>query len=94
MPTHSDERPLDAVRGAAMVGDGAVVVGELTARVGRIVPAVVPRLARPGAGIVRSATTLVTDRGVRTSTRRWPAGWPNRGKPRSPRLGWSAGAAA
>ena len=63
MPTHSDERPLDAVRGAAMVGDGAVVVGELTARVGRIVPAVVPRLARPGAGIVRYATTLVNEGG-------------------------------
>jgi hypothetical protein len=27
------------------------------------VPAVVPRLARPGAGIVRYATTLVTERG-------------------------------
>ena len=63
MPTHSDERPLDAVRGVAMVGDGAVAVGELTARVGRIVPAVVARLARPGAAAVGYATTLVTERG-------------------------------
>ena len=49
--------------GVAMVGDGAVAVGELTARVGRIVPAVVPRLARPGAAAVGYATTLVTERG-------------------------------
>ena len=63
MPTHSDERPLDALRGAAMVGDGAVVVGDLTARVGRIVPAVISQLARPGAAMVRFAATLVTERG-------------------------------
>ena len=46
-----------------MVGDGAVAVGDLTARVGRIVPAVVPRLARPGAVAVHYAMTLVTERG-------------------------------
>lgn len=63
MPTHSDEQPLDIVIGAAMVGDGAVVVGELTARVGRIVPAGAPALARPAASAVRQADALVSTLG-------------------------------
>jgi hypothetical protein len=63
LTTHSDERPLDALTGVAMVGDGTVVVGDLLARVGRIVPVVTARLARPDAAVVRQATGLVTARG-------------------------------
>jgi hypothetical protein len=59
LPMASRERPLDAVSGPALVGDGAVVVGPLVARVARFVRVTVPSLRPPALGAVQRVDAAV-----------------------------------